>query len=211
MGIPEPSSNMAWLADSCVLDKWRQLHAEIDGEEVPGALFISAARAIISIFDLISGMGIVKSDMVGNADQLSSLTGGREITLQALVRAELEGADVAKLVKNVKTASCALLWLTRALQFIAELLREMAEKPGAKLSECINAGYARTLKQYHGFAVRTTFQVALKAAPTRETLMGKMGPSEEEVMQALHEVMPKFDSVLQLNVKFLQDKGIESK
>ena len=194
---------MAWLSESGVLEKWRQVHEGISDEEVPAVPFITAARSIISLFDLISGMGIVKSDMLGNADQLSSLTGGREITLQALVRAELEGADVAKLVKNGKTASCALLWLTRcvrhrcpsasclhapkaqallrtpfqhngplsvvvarysALQFIAELLREMAEKPGAKLSECINAGYARTLKQYHGFAVRTTFQVSARCA-----------------------------------------------
>eukprot|EP00308_Calcidiscus_leptoporus_P017352 CAMPEP_0119363736 /NCGR_PEP_ID=MMETSP1334-20130426/10666_1 /TAXON_ID=127549 /ORGANISM="Calcidiscus leptoporus, Strain RCC1130" /LENGTH=203 /DNA_ID=CAMNT_0007379267 /DNA_START=13 /DNA_END=624 /DNA_ORIENTATION=- len=203
---------MAWLADSCVLDKWRQLHAEINGEEVPGALFISAARAIISIFDLISGMGIVKSDMVGNADQLNKLIGDRDITLQALVMAELAGcSDATKLAKDGKTATCALLWLNRALLFVYELLSEMVEKPESKLSECINKGYEKTLRQYHGFAVRTTFSVAVRAAPTRQGLMSKMGPSEEEVITAMREVIPMFSAVLQLNKKFLTEKSVESK
>jgi len=54
-------------------------------------------------------------------------------------------------------------------------------------------------------------QVAVRAAPTRQGLMSKMGPSEEEVITAMREVIPMFSAVLQLNKKFLTEKSVESK
>ena len=102
---------MAWLETSGVKDKWTAA-AAVNGQ-VPGAAFVEAAKAIISIFDLITGMGIVKGDMVGNADTLGRHLGESGFTLQGLVEAELKTGDKKKLISNGKTATCACLWLNR--------------------------------------------------------------------------------------------------
>ena len=207
----------------------------------------------MKVFDLISGMGIAKADMNGNAKAIAKfaeenpgkslqVTGGRALgyhrqkphasrcassvavstclhRLQELCEAELSTGDLKKLLKG-GSACCALLWLQRALLFIkvlatlrpcsqgnkhirsrltlpchccatrastrrasvtspikaksstcvcsrpglqAQILLETLESDrSAKLSECVMKGYEASLKRFHGFAVRTTFSVAVK-------------------------------------------------
>eukprot|EP00965_Chrysotila_dentata_P227606 6196115-Pleurochrysis_carterae.AAC.2 len=72
---------MSWLEDSQVLSKWKAVTLTETG--VPAKPFLTAAKAIISLFDLIAGMGMVKGDMVGNAETLEKLVGDSDTTLQA--------------------------------------------------------------------------------------------------------------------------------
>ena len=56
---------MGWLADSQVVGKWAALEKE---DPIPALAFAEASLSLISVFDLINGMGTPKGDMVGNAE-----------------------------------------------------------------------------------------------------------------------------------------------
>lgn len=133
---------------------------------VPAQEFTAAARAIIAIFDQMTGMGIVKGDMEGNIAQLEKnlAAAGSAQSVQALVEAELaSGTSASKLAAKASTSCCAALWLTRALYFILKLLERLIEDPARSLSDSVSQGYEATLKQHHNFVVRGTFSAALCA------------------------------------------------
>ena len=103
-----------WLETSGVHAKWEAIAVTEEG--VAGAEFVEAAKTIIGVFDLVLGSasGILKGDMLGNATTVGKLlesTGAT--TIQKLVEAELGTKDLKKLVGDGKTATCAVLWLTR--------------------------------------------------------------------------------------------------
>jgi len=257
-----------WLIQSGVAEKWEKCKAGCVDGKVPAAEFADAALAIISVFDLISGMGIAKADMNGNAKAIAKFAEENPgKSLQELCEAELSTGDLKKLLKG-GSACCALLWLQRALLFIkvlatlrpcsqgnkhirsrltlpchccatrastrrasvtspikaksstcvcsrpglqAQILLETLESDrSAKLSECVMKGYEASLKRFHGFAVRTTFSVAVKAAPSRDGFMAKLAPTEEEVFQRIGAMMPTVNEILKTNDAFLRAKGVET-
>ena len=60
------------------------------------------------IFDLIKGMGIAKSDMMGNADVLKRQAEANPgASVQELIKKELEQADLKKLLKGARVQGCA--------------------------------------------------------------------------------------------------------
>eukprot|EP00966_Prymnesium_polylepis_P202563 4692731-Prymnesium_polylepis.1 len=148
---------MSWLTDSGVLKKW-QAAAKLDGDQVKGAEFVEASKAIISIFDLISGMSIPKGDMEGNAATLGkNLSAGQ--TVQANVEAELASGNLKKLVCDGKTSTCALLWLARALFFIYGLMKAMIDDEKLEVKDAVLKGYETSLKPHHGFVTKNVFAV----------------------------------------------------
>lgn len=135
---------MSWLDDSKVGDKWTALKASCDGAagKVPATEFAEAALTIISVFDLISGMGVASGDMKGNADTVKShgQKAAAGATLQDLIEAEIAGKDakaIGKIVGDGKTISCALLWLIRCAG-----QSEMARTHARDLIYCRCRGYA---------------------------------------------------------------------
>jgi len=185
-----------WLEESQVIEKFKPLFGT--GVDADAKSFSEAALALISVFDLISGMGIASGDMKGNANTVLGLAsaGG---TLKSLVDTECEGKSAAELKAislDGKTATCALLWLGRALNFILKMLKELIENPGKKLSDCVYAGYEVSLRPHHGMMIRGTFSVAVKAAPYREAFIAKLGPSEESVFAAVSEQMPALETLV---------------
>ena len=108
-------------------------------------------------------MGIVKSDLLGNADSLWRLhTPGA--TLQHMCDAELEAlgggpgcrAAAKKASRRDGSACTSLLWLCRALRLIEALLLELVKPLQASLKECVTAGYAHSLRKHHNALVRYT-------------------------------------------------------
>ena len=154
-----------WLVESGVLEKWTAA-AALEGGQVKGAEFVEASKAIISIFDLISGMSIPKGDMEGNATTLGkNLAAGQ--TIEAAIEAELAAGDKKKLIADGKTSTCAALWLARALYFIKGLMVALIEDGSKSLKDCVLAGYETSLKPHHGFMTKNVF--AVRAPPARST------------------------------------------
>jgi len=209
-----------WLDESQVLQKfeavvkkWKELDSACSAPTVPAEMFAEASLALISVFDLISGMGVASSDMKGNATTLKEKGKGNAETLVSLVNAETEGKDakaLAKIAGDGTTAACALLWLSRALNFIGKMLQVLVNDPSKKMSECVYAGYEASLRPHHGMIIRGTFSAAVGMAPSREKFMAKLGPDETVVIAALKEGMPMITELVTSIQSFLVSKDAKS-
>ena len=102
-------------------------------------------------------------------------------TLQSLVRTELSSAAN----KKSHTASDALLWLTRGLDFTAQALRKNTDNPSEELSTSFRDSYGNTLKQYHSFIVKPIFSAAMSATPYRKDFYAKLGGDQARVQKDL--------------------------
>eukprot|EP00795_Rhopilema_esculentum_P015248 gene15247-6456_t len=104
----------------------------------------------------------------------------RFAVLQAFV--EIEKAEGTTKAKN--SATDALLWLKRSLEFIGVFLADvLTGQPD--LSKCAKKAYEASLKKYHGWMVQGIFSLAMKAVPYRENFIAALanGASEEEVLK----------------------------
>jgi len=200
-----------WLADKKVVETWNAVvqKSEESGGEVPAKAFGEAATVLISVFDLITGMGMAKSDMQGNATTVTNSATDEAVTLQKLVMDEISnsGKTPKALSTDGKTTSCALLWLLRALQFILVMLENLKQDPSLELNKAVSNGYEASLKPHHGYAIKLIFNTALKAAPYRKDFMQKLGPSDEAVMEALGPVIAEVKPMVSALQAFLESKG----
>ena len=204
-------SGGGWLAEKKVLETWMAVvESAKGGAGMPAKAFGEASTVLISVFDLISGMGMAKSDMQGNATTVTNAANGSaDVTLQQLVDGELDatGANHKAISTNGKTTACALLWLLRALNFILKMLQELMSSQTIELSDAVYKGYEASLKKHHGMVVRGTFNVAVKAAPYRKTFVAKLGPSEDEVFAALRPVVDEIQKMVDGLQQYLVSKN----
>jgi len=223
-----------WIVSSDVkkLMKASKDAAETEKTGVPGTQYIAAMKAVITIFDLIPGMGIASGDMKGNVTKMEKKLAEYSVkTLQEAVQKELdEKKDIKAVLKIDDSAANALLWLTRALNFIKFLVEKLIEcemGPDGKpvecdgkrkrkmnsLSTCIQYGYDNSLRPHHGMVIRGTFTVASKAAGVmgRESFLKKLDESDEAACASLDGMVADFLYIQDLNYKFLTEKGLETK
>ena len=200
-----------WLEDSQTFEKWTALAEKSEGGEIPAADLADASKALISVFDLINGMGMPANDMKGNANTLQKLADlSPGSTVESLVNKECDGQDdkaCKKISLDGKTATCALMWLFRALAFVNKLLEILLAEPSKKLSECVTAGYEVSLKPHHGMIVRGTFSVAVKAAPSRADFIKKLGPDEAAVFSKIGAGLPNMRKLVERGQAFLTSKN----
>lgn len=189
-----------WLTKSNVVAKWTALGAELP--QVPATEFSDAALTLISVFDLISGMGMAKGDMVKNANTVQDAAAAANpgATLQQLIDSECDSAHDERAIKAIaedgKKVTCALLWLTRALYFILKMLEPLVHSPQKKLGECVMSGYEVSLKPHHNFMASSAFSMGVKAAPSRDVLMRQLADTEAEAMEQINEVLPHVADLL---------------
>ncbi|WAR09917.1 PKHA3-like protein [Mya arenaria] len=93
-------------------------------------------------------------------------------TLQRIVKHEI----TKKQQFNPSSASMALLWLKRSLEFISGFLNEIRQGE-ENLSVAATNAYSTSLKPFHGWVVRGVFAVAVKALPYRSTFLPLLDPS----------------------------------
>lgn len=207
------ASDNGWIAESNVNDRWAAV--TITDGKVLGPEFCEAASTLVTVFDLVLGSaaGMVKGDMLGNANTLKGMLAAGQ-TLQELVEAEITstGKKVEKLAGDGKTATCALLWLTRALVFIQKLLETYLGSGDKTLKDCTLAGYEVSLKPHHGMIVRGTFSVCVKACPDRDKFTAMLGPDADTVKKDLTKLLETsgLNAVLEANKTFLAEKGAKA-
>ncbi|KAK6165279.1 hypothetical protein SNE40_022233 [Patella caerulea] len=140
--------------------------------------FLSACQCIVPLFDKLNGTAFapVKMDFAGNIRKMRqkySTDPAKFETLQKMVLFEVQ----AKQHTNSNSATVALLWMKRGLEFIREILREI-NSGEMDLTLCASNAYNRTLKNYHGWVVRGVFAVATKALPYREVFLAQLATTE---------------------------------
>lgn len=148
---------------------------------IPTKPFLSSCSSIIPFLDVLGSTAFapVKLDISGNIKKLEAKyeTDPKAfVTLQNIIYQELKSNTCA--AKN--SATDALLWLKRALEFMQVFLAEVAR--GEKdLAVAAGTAYGKTLRRYHGWVVRGVFALAVKAVPYRSDFLTSLGKTEKGV------------------------------
>jgi len=74
----------------------------------------------------------------------------------------------------------------------------------------VDAGYAASIKQHHGFVVKGVFAAASNAAPSKEKFVGLLADEEEAAMSAITEMLPVVKDILNILGPFMKEIGAET-
>jgi Ca2+:H+ antiporter len=158
---------------------------------------------------------LVKSDVGGNIDRLSTRAALRPQYLDDIFTIITDEVDAGS---HTASASCTkgLLWLKRAMQFITELLNLLTfstttSEPAMTMSDAVSQSYASTLQPFHGWIVGSTFTVAFKLAPTRDTFFEKLGVVDEQGSEGINQMAQfceEYGSILKEIHEFMESNGL---
>ncbi|CAL4886630.1 unnamed protein product [Urochloa decumbens] len=133
--------------------------------------FLEVCKQILPVLDKFgAAMAIVKSDIGGNITRLEnkySSDPSKYEHLYSMVQEEVQN----KTAKGSSSCTNGLLWLTRAMDFLVELFRNLLEHPDWAMSQACTDSYTKTLKKFHGWLASSSFTVAMKLAPNRDKFM----------------------------------------
>jgi len=152
-----------------VTEAWKK--AQVKDGDVPCTAFLEAAEAFIPLFDRLGTVfSPVKSDVGGNVTKLKAAHAKNPTaSLNKLILDEVAAGKT----KDKTSASIALLWFKRAMQFIFSMLKKVSA--GEDANKAAKSAYDETLSHYHGFLVKKSFQVALMAAPGSDSMLKALG------------------------------------
>ncbi|KAK3577185.1 hypothetical protein CHS0354_037525 [Potamilus streckersoni] len=179
---------------------------------IPTESYLGACKSLVPIFDKLNATAFapVKMDFQGNIRKMHQkyITNSAEFTtLQQIVISEIK----AKQHQNPNSATVALLWMKRGLQFVSIFMQELV-KGEQDLGTAVSKAYTGSLKPYHGWVVRGVFAVAVKALPYRSTFLsllkdqnGKEIEDEELFLQSLLSDMDAYVTAMDVLIKILSD------
>ncbi|KAH9325737.1 hypothetical protein KI387_005915, partial [Taxus chinensis] len=164
--------------------------------------FLDVCRHLLPVIDKFgTAMALVKSDIGGNISRLDAKYYSDPLAchlLYNIVRKEID----EKTSKGSSSCTNALLWLTRAMDFMVELFRNLLEHPDWTMKEACTNSYNKTLKKWHGWIASTSFTVAMKLAPDRKKFMEIIGGTGD-IVSDMDIFCASFPLLLQENHKFL--------
>ncbi|KAK4857308.1 hypothetical protein QYF36_026748 [Acer negundo] len=170
--------------------------------------FLEVCKLILPVIDKFgASMVLVKSDIGGNITRLENkyLSNPTEFNhLYSMVQAEV----TAKTTKSSSSCTNGLLWLTRAMDFLVELFRNLVAHPDWTMSQACTDSYSKTLKKWHGWLASSSFTVAMKLAPDRKKFMDVVSGSGD-VNADMEKFCSTFSPLLEENHKFLASVGLD--
>lgn len=192
---------------TAALEEMKHIKSE-DGEMLTKP-FLDTCRLILPVIEKFgAAMVLVKSDVGGNISRLETkyLSNPSEFNhLYSMVKVEVE-ANTAK-----ASSSCTngLLWLTRAMDFLVELFRNLLEHADWTMSQACSDSYSKTLKKWHGWLASSSFTVAMKLAPERKKFMEVIGGTGD-LNSDIEKFCTNFSPFLEENHKFLASVGMDN-
>ncbi|XP_039146270.1 glycolipid transfer protein 1 [Dioscorea cayenensis subsp. rotundata] len=183
-------------------------HVKSEGGEMLTKPFLDVCKLVLPVIEKFgAAMTLVKSDIGGNISRLEAKYNSdpsKFELLYSMVHVEVE----SKTAKASSSCTNGLLWLTRAMDFLVELFRNLVEHHDWTMSQACTDSYAKTLKKWHGWLASSSFTLAMKLAPDRNKFMEVIGGSGD-----LNADMMKFCSTfspfLEENHKFLASVGLD--
>ncbi|KAK3082911.1 hypothetical protein FSP39_008873 [Pinctada imbricata] len=177
---------------------------------IPVEMFLGSCKSLVPFFDKLNSKAFapVKMDFQGNIRKLH-----QKFTTNPSTYSTLQNMIIAEMNSNQQhlssSATVALLWMKRSLEFIKEFLAEMY-KGEQDLSTAASNSYSRSLKPFHGWVVRGVFAVAVKALPYRNVFLSMLGVEGDEsegsdFMQCLMSDMENYITALDVVIKILND------
>lgn len=149
-----------------------------ENEEVLVEPFLNLCNSILPIFDKLNSTAFapIKMDFSGNLRKLQAKqsTDAELITLQKVIQSEMKSCQH----ENSNSATIAILWLKRSLEFIRELLVQVLNGQ-LDLTIATTEAYNRTLKPFHSWVVRGVFGLAVKAIPSYADFVTQICPAND--------------------------------
>lgn len=184
-------------------------HVKSEGGAMLTKPFLDICKHILPVVDKFgASMALVKSDVGGNLLRLESkyLSNPSEYSLlYSMVRAEVE----AKNAKSSSSCTNALLWLTRAMDFLVVLFSNLMEHADWTMSQACVHSYNKTLKNWHGWLTSSSFTVAMKLVPDRKKFVDVIGGTGD-INSDIKEFCRNFAPLLEENHKFLASVGLDN-
>ncbi|KAM7277817.1 hypothetical protein ACFE04_004951 [Oxalis oulophora] len=184
-------------------------HVKSEQGEMLTKPFLDVCKLILPVIDKFgAAMALVKSDIGGNITRLENkyLSNPTEFTLlYSMIKPEI--AD--KTAKGSSSCTNGLLWLTRAMDFLVELFRDLLAHPDWTMSQCCTDSYSKTLKKWHGWLASSSFTLAMKLAPDRSKFM-EIISGTGNVNADMESFCSNFAPFLEENHKFLASVGMDN-
>ncbi|KAL8547932.1 hypothetical protein ACS0TY_007293 [Phlomoides rotata] len=170
--------------------------------------FLDVCKLILPVIDKFgAAMAIVKSDIGGNITRLENKYLSNPAKYEHLYSLVQEEVD-AKTAKGSSSCTNGLLWLTRAMDFLVELFRNLLQHQDWAMSQVCTDSYSKTLKQWHGWLASSSFTVAMKLAPDRKKFLDVVAGSGD-VYGDIEKFCSTFSPLLEENHKFLASVGMD--
>ncbi|XP_024967361.1 glycolipid transfer protein 1-like isoform X1 [Cynara cardunculus var. scolymus] len=170
--------------------------------------FLDVCKQLLPVIDQFgAAMALVKTDVGGNITRLENkyLSNPAKYNhLYSMVQVEIE----AKNADASSSCTNGLLWLTRAMDFIVELFRNLMVHADWSMSQVCTEAYTKTLKKYHGWLASSTFMLAMKLAPDRQKFMEVVGGTGD-ISSDIEKFCSTFRPLLEENHKFLASVGLD--
>ncbi|KAJ9154140.1 hypothetical protein P3X46_027507 [Hevea brasiliensis] len=152
-------------------------------------------------------MALVKSDIGGNITRLEAKYSSDPTKYTHLYTMVQEEVD-AKIAKGSSSCTNGLLWLTRAMDFLVELFRNLLAHADWTMSQACTDAYGRTLKKFHGWLASSSFTVAMKLASDRKKFMEVIAGSGD-IGDDMENFCSNFSPFLEENHNFLASVGMD--
>ncbi|MBA0555556.1 hypothetical protein Golob_025728, partial [Gossypium lobatum] len=169
---------------------------------IPSSKRLKALAVSVAFTDKFgSAMSLVKSDVGGNISRLEKkyeTDPAKYNHLYSMVKEEVD----CKTATDSSSCTNGLLWLTRAMDFLVELFRNLLAHPDWTMTESCTDSYGKTLKKFHGWIASSAFTVALKLAPDRKKFMEVIAGTGD-VNADMEKFCSTFPPFLEENHKYL--------
>lgn len=170
--------------------------------------FLDVCKLIIPVIEKFgAAMALVKSDVGGNITRLENKYKSNPTKYNHLYSMIQEEID-AMTAKGSSSCTNGLLWLTRAMDFLVELFRNLLEHQDWAMSQACTDSYTKTLKMWHGWLASSSFTVAMKLAPDRKKFLDVIGGSGD-INGDIQKFCTNFSPLLEENHKFLASVGMD--
>ncbi|WZZ64339.1 hypothetical protein YC2023_075709 [Brassica napus] len=170
--------------------------------------FLDLCKTLLPVIEKFgAAMTLVKADIGGNISRLEKnylSDPDKYKYLYTIVHGEIE-SETSK-----GSASCTngLLWLTRAMDFLVEVFRNLIAHQDWSMSQACGDSYQRTLKKWHGWLASSTSSMGLMLAPDRKKFM-EVAAGSGDIYADMERFCSEFGPLLQDNHTFLARVGMD--
>ncbi|KAI8997209.1 glycolipid transfer protein domain-containing protein [Pilobolus umbonatus] len=155
--------------------------------------FLEASDDFIKMFDLFGSPAftVVQNDIKNNVQKIRTRHDINPVEYDTLEHLMEKEADLSK-----RTATEAVLWLKRGLDFTAQSLMHSIDNPNDELKISFMSAYDITLRPYHSFIVRPIFNFAMNACPWRKDFYENIGVVDPESIKLMREYLLALVSII---------------
>ncbi|CDS40678.1 glycolipid transfer protein [Echinococcus multilocularis] len=153
---------------------------------------------------------LIKNDVGGNIKKITNSCGKyKASTVEEMLVKEKE----AKVNKNDNSGSIGLLWLTRAIELVIEVMTELPASSDRNMREIGRAAYAKTLMKHHNVIMKNLFYAGLALFPDKHSFLLRLAYNkpnmDTQVLDAMKEFVTQYRNVMEPVQQLLVKYGIE--